>query len=780
MDRLLKLTADAIPGGLYRMRAEDHALEYASQGFAALTGYTQEALALRHGGDFTAILHPADREAVRSDWRQQTALHPDHSYDIEYRIVSEDGAVLRVNDRGALVVDAQTGARYLCGLLQNISDTYAAEQRLLAAQQELVEANRAKTDFLARMSHEIRTPIHAVSGLADLLLLSGELPAAPYAHALGIKSAAQTLLYLVNDILEYSKIAAGQMPIIPAPFHVQTLIEELCTQAGLRARGKEIVLLTDVDPALPQALIGDELRIKQVLLNLLTNAIKFTERGHVKLSMALRMEGQQAWVDYAVEDTGVGIRAEDVDKLFEQFQQLDPVQDRKQEGSGLGLAISRQLARLMGGDIAVRSEYGRGSRFSFALRHAVEEKSPVAAVAHADGKRLLVCVERDAVAESALDIARKLGVEALRVQAFDSALRYTHLLVAGEGAQVRAWAGAALNAGMHRAVLRGEEAGLAPQPGDLVIGLPLHAPALAAFLNNAAAREHAEMPRNEQLAQHVFATRDACALIVDDNPANLLVGSSLLKLYGLSVQEASSGRQALEMVARQRFDLVFMDHMMPEMSGEETVRALRAQPAYAALPIVILTANLPAETQEIYQGISIQGVLTKPLELARLSDMLLRLLSPEKIVPGGAAAGAGSAVRCDARALLESVALLDYAEGMLHCAGDESLYLALLFALVQDMAEKRALLEASLEAGDTATIALTVHSLKSALRSVGCAALGERALALEQLAKAGEREQLGNQLPPFVRAMEEFRLALQAQLHRLPREAQMEFTLPTF
>jgi CheY-like chemotaxis protein len=288
------------------------------------------------------------------------------------------------------------------------------------------------------------------------------------------------------------------------------------------------------------------------------------------------------------------------------------------------------------------------------------------------------------------------------------------------------------------------------------------------------------MPRNEQLAQHVFATRDARVLIVDDNPANLLVGSSLLRLYGLTVHEATSGRQALERIAHERYDLVFMDHMMPEMSGEETVRALRLQPAHASLPIVVLTANLPAETREIYQGIRIQGVLTKPLELSKLGETLLRLLPPDKILPGDAGArGAGGSAAFDARALLERVPLLDYQDGLLHCAGDEALYLALLFALAQDLAEKRTLLETALSAGDLPTAALTAHSLKSALRSVGCPSLGEQAQAMERLAKDGALAALRDQMPRFLRRMEDFRLALQAQMHRLPREAQLEFALPT-
>ncbi len=769
----LAATADAAPGGLYRMREDGFTLEYANRGFFELTGYDVSAVRQRFAGNALRLVHPADREAARSDLRQQIALHPDHDYDLEYRIVCSDGAVLHVNDCGTLV--EIEGTRMLCGMLMNISDTYAAQQRLQAAQEELLEANRAKNDFLAHMSHEIRTPIHAISGLVDMLLLGETLQPEPYSQALGIKSAAQTLLYLVNDILDYSKIAAGRMPIIPAPYQTAALLDDLCTHAELRARGKHIALRALIDPALPKALIGDELRLKQVLLNLLTNAVKFTEAGSVSLVMRCCAEPAGVRVEYRVEDTGVGIDPGSLDSLFEQFRQLDPARDRQQEGTGLGLAISRQLVRLMGGDIQVRSEVGKGSSFSFSLLHAVEDACPVARVEEPKTKHLLVCSGDDAFSAQALTIAGALGVEAKRVHAF-CADRFTHLLLEGNDPDTQAWAGAALTAGTYRACMRGERTHH-PQPGDVLIASPLHAPALAAFLNNALARQSDGAQRHEQLAQLLFSTHDAHVLIVDDNPANLLVGSSLLKLYGLTVCEASSGKQALQLMEQERFDLVFMDHMMPEMSGEETVRALRANATLSGLPVVVLTANLPAETHEIYRNADIQGVLTKPLELGKLSDTLLRLLPPEKVVPGSAGA-AEERGAIDARTVLQRVPLLDYEDGLLHCAGDASLYLALLFALCQDLAEKRTLMQGAFSARDLATIALCAHSLKSAFHSVGCPALGENALVIEQKSKANDFDDLAGKLPAFLEQTEEFRSALEMQLRRLPREAQLEFALP--
>ncbi|MCL2812372.1 MAG: ATP-binding protein [Clostridia bacterium] len=776
-DPLLSATADAAPGGLYRLREDGFVLEYANRGYRELTGYSPK-------DDKSALLliHPADRDQARRDILQQIALHSDQSYDLEYRLVCADGTVLHINDRGSLMVDKASGGRYLCGLLMNISDTYMPQQRLLAAQEELLEANRAKNDFLAHMSHEIRTPIHAVSGLADLLLLCGTLPSEPYAHAMGIKSAAQTLMYLVNDILDFSKIAAGRMPIIQAPFHTLALLDDLCTQAGLRARGKPLVLHADIDPALPQGLIGDELRLKQVLLNLLINAVKFTREGSVSLSIRCRGLGETAQIDYAIEDTGVGISKEDQQRLFEHFQQLDPARDRMQEGTGLGLAISRQLVRLMGGDITVESQLGQGSRFSFSLTHAVEDASPVACVQNKKHKRLLVCSDDRDFPARALAMAAELGVEAMRVQAFYTE-RFTHLLVEGEGENARAWAGAALTAGTHRALMLGEGEQRALPEGDALLEMPLHAPLLAAFLNNTLTRHAEGAQRNEQLAQLVFSTRDAAALIVDDNPANLLVGSSLLRLYGLEVREASSGKQALELVSRHPFDIVFMDHMMPEMNGLETVRALRAQQSHGKLllPVVVLTANLPAETREIYQDVDVQGILTKPLELGKLSDILLHLLPAEKIVPGNPKGLGEEVMRAGAaRAVLGRVPLLDYEDGMLHCAGDEALYLTLLFTLCQDLAEKHNLLKRAMDEGQLPPVALCAHSLKSALYSIGCPALAQQAQDIEGLAKAGAQAGLQTLLPSFLQGIDEFRAGLHAQLQRLPRETQMEFTLPAF
>jgi len=385
-------------------------------------------------------------------------------------------------------------------------------------------ADQAKSNFLANMSHEIRTPMNVITGMAEFILRDSK-DAEAKKHAAMIKSASKSLLSIINDILDFSKIESGKMEFVENPYMVASTINDIATMTRIRLQEKPVEFKLDIDEQTPSVLLGDEGRVKQVLINLLGNAVKFTKRGHIILRAKSEKEDEDTCHLYIdVEDTGIGIKKEDLEKIFNDFTQVDTKRNRSEEGTGLGLAISQRLVDIMGGSLQVKSVYGEGSVFSFDVISKVIDWKPIG----------------------------KLQERAAEVS------------------------------------------------------------------------EDAYRPR--------IVAKNAKVLIVDDNEMNLEVTAGILEPYGLEAVCANSGEKALELFGKDKYDLIFMDHMMPGMDGVETMEKMRKLPGGKEAVIIVLTANAISGVSYEYRKAGFDDFLAKPIDPQSMDRILRTYLPEEKIV----------------------------------------------------------------------------------------------------------------------------------------------------
>jgi len=510
-------------------------------------------------------------------------------------------------------------------------------------------ASRAKTEFLAKMSHEIRTPMNAIIGMAELALRADK-PDSVREHVLTVKQAGTSLLSIINDILDISKIEKGKMEIVPAGYHLSSLLNDVVSIIRMKVLDSHIRFVVNVDAGLPNSLVGDEVRLRQVLLNLLSNAVKYTETGgYVSLCVFGEPDGGGGIsLTIEVEDSGCGIRKEDLGLLFGEYTQFDQQKNKNTEGTGLGLAITWHIVKAMGGDISVRSEYGKGSLFTVTLPQGVRSHKPLGIVDNAGGKRALVYESRDLYSNSLIFAIDNLGVECSLVSS-DSELvgklsggAYDFAFVSFElyRRNIKALSGVDTAT---RIVILTEFGEAISEKGLAVLNMPVYSLSVANILNGEP--EHLSFGAGAEFAVS-FTAPGASVLVVDDVITNLKVAKGLLAPYGMGVSLCKSGEMALEaMKAGGRYDLVFMDHLMDGMDGVETaarIRGLESQDGYfAGVPIVALTANALSGAREFFLENKFDDFISKPLDVVRLNSVLEKWIPKKKQVRLAPAGGGG-------------------------------------------------------------------------------------------------------------------------------------------
>ncbi|MBR4344390.1 MAG: response regulator [Lachnospiraceae bacterium] len=514
------------------------------------------------------------------------------------------------------------------------------------AKQEALSANKVKSDFLANMSHEIRTPINSILGFNEMILRETE-DDETFAYASNIKTSGQNLLSIVNDILDLSKIEAGKMEIVSVEYDIANAITSLIKMIMPRAEEKGLSLKYQIDSNIPKKLFGDEVRVFQVLTNLMTNAVKYTEKGEVKLDIYVkRVHGDKVDLYFAVKDTGIGIKPENIEKLFSEFSRIEE-SAHKIEGTGLGIPITMKCLNLMGSKLEVESIFGKGSLFYFVLEQKIVDKEPI-------GEFKTVQLDE-----------------------------YTDVEVFRED----------------------------------------------------------------------FVAPDAHVLVVDDVEMNLKVFKGLLKYSRMQIDTAGSGAMAIELLKKNSYDIVFMDHQMPEMDGIETLGKIKADEVLGNIkvPFIALTANAISGARDMYMKKGFSDYLTKPVDGRKLSEMLRKWLpsdiirlektekkkhDKEEIKEPDNSEVTESGKTSDISGLTEIG--LDVKRALEYCMQDESFYAEIIHDFVSSTENNRAEMSGYLEKKDFKNFGIKAHALKGLARTIGADELSEKAKALEMAAKAGD------------------------------------------
>ncbi|HEY3741373.1 MAG TPA: ATP-binding protein [Bryobacteraceae bacterium] len=599
-----------------------------SAGTAALAGLGSKGMRVP-SADLYRIVHDEDREPVRL--AREGALQNGGGYEAEFRTVAADGSIRWFRNRGTVQVADGKPVKVI-GALMDITEHKELLSKLENAKTAAEEAARAKSEFLANMSHEIRTPMNAVVGMASLLQ-DLALPAEAIDYVNTIQTSSDSLLTILNDILDLSKIESGKLRFERLPFSIRECLEEAADLLASKALSKSLDLAVDVEPAFADWIFGDPTRLRQIVVNLVGNAVKFTEKGEIVLSA--REAGGSVIV--TVRDTGIGIPPEARAQLFESFSQVDSSVTRRFGGTGLGLCISKRLAEMMGGDLTVTSEVGAGSTFSLTLpydaalpadagllvpRNWMGKKVLAAARDSASGRTLAACLEAWGLSAEFVGSA-PAALDRIPVHTWDLLILDSNLGASECGSLAEAVTTGMGPAGPPVLMLNSNGSALRESgvPCAVHLSKPIRRKSLHRVLSQVLNGVAAAVPSSANPSfDREFASRVPLRILVaDDNQVNQKVARNLLERWGYLPDSVYNGREVLEAVARIRYDLVLLDVHMPEMDGIEAAQRIRQEMTDDERPrLIALTASAFKEDRDRCLEAGMDGFLSKPIKISDL------------------------------------------------------------------------------------------------------------------------------------------------------------------
>ncbi len=598
------------------------------------------------------------------------------------------------------------------------------------AQEEAQRADYEKSMFLANMSHEIRTPMNAIIGMTDLILRD-DINERVRANAIDIKNASDSLLGIINDVLDISKVESGRLELVNDEYDLRSMLAGIVSLISTRISEDKVAFLVEIDKTLPRKLIGDEVRVRQVFVNVLNNAAKFTREGHIKLVVRGTKEDDGFRLCVRVEDTGTGIRQEDMQKLFKTFSRIEDKENHFVEGTGLGLALCRKLLNGMHGDIGVRSEYGKGSVFSFDILQGTCGDEPILDFDDPDDKNTVIILATERNDKRILEVEavlRELGIKFIYCSTSEDVEK---AMVSGRIVAVFSYKNIYSDyvdwfEGIGKPVialfpLGGER--YDDMPNVALVNEPIYSLGIARILDG-----------NDRNASEgdTLSAPEARVLVVDDNIVNLKVVDGLLKCFDINPDSVTSGAEALERIKGGGYDLVFLDHMMPGMDGIETLEKIRELPGGESnVCTIALTANAVNDAKTMFMEAGFDGYLSKPVDIRELERLMIEKLPPRLVTLKDTTAP----VKEKKPLQLPRMTGVDTVRGIKACAGRTDRYLEVLRTFYSSGKTQHEKIGRLYNLMDRRNLRIEVHGLKSVSASIGATDMSNLSLAIENAIK---------------------------------------------